>query len=82
MKPQPCHHKDFGCVRFLVSDQGALPAPPTRPISRTFPLQENGSGLLWGHGASQAPGSARESAREGLIEPQHLKAPCSAANLK
>lgn len=27
MKPQPSHHKDFGCVRFLVSDQGALPAP-------------------------------------------------------
>ena len=51
MKPQPCHHKDFGCVRFLVSDQGALPAPPTRPISRTFPLQESESGSLWGHGA-------------------------------
>lgn len=42
MKPQPSHHKDFGCVRFLVSDQGALPAPLPGPSAEHFLCRKMG----------------------------------------
>ena len=61
VKPQPCCHKDFGCVKFLVSDQGALPAPLPGPSAEHFLCRKVSQAHCGAMVPSQAPGSAWES---------------------
>ena len=57
VKPQPCCHKDFGCVRFLVSDQGALPAALPGPSAEHFLCRKVSQAHCGATVPSQAPGS-------------------------
>lgn len=82
VKPQTCCRKDFGCVRFLLSDQGALPVSLPGPSAEHFLCKKMGQAHCGATVPSQLLGAPGRAASEGLIKPQHLKAPCSAANLK
>ena len=83
LKPEPCCHKAFGCARFLVSQKGTLPVPLPSGNWQSIPCA--GKWVRppvgpWFHVGFL--GSPRSTASEGLIKPQHLKAPCSATNIK